>query len=52
MSEFEKYDLSHHLSDPGLGGSYVIGQAISALRNGRAIHPVLCAHAERYKTAN
>lgn len=31
---------------------YVIGQAISALRNGRAFHPVLCAHAERYKNAN
>lgn len=31
---------------------YVIGQAISALRNGHAMHPVLCAHAERYKKAS
>lgn len=30
---------------------YLIGQAISALRNGCALHPVLCAHAERYKNA-
>lgn len=30
---------------------YVIGQAISALRNGHAMHPVLCAHAEQYKKA-
>lgn len=30
---------------------YVIGQAIAMLRSGRAMHPVLCAHAKRYKEA-